>query len=69
MSRVIFRECGCLEEPGAPHPIAENIGYVFYCAHCDGMIELCNDTLEGLIEQLVTLRDGRRVDLAGSLAS
>ena len=60
---MIFRECGCPDDPDSPHRIAGNIGYVFYCADCDGFLSLRNDTLDGLIETLTKLRDGQRLDL------
>ena len=62
-SRVIFRECGCPDDLERPHNIAANVGYVFYCADCDGFLSLRNESLDGLIELLTKLRDGQRLDL------
>lgn len=62
MPDIVFRECECPSFGPAPHPIAQNVGFVFYCAQCDGFISLRNDTIEGLIRSLTKLLDGDHVN-------
>jgi hypothetical protein len=61
MASMVFVECGC--PPGPAHKVAQNVGYVFYCADCRGFLSLRNATLEDLIDILTKLRDAEPVDL------